>query len=185
MSNLQQRIVITGGPGSGKSTLIDALITKGYTCLPEAGRGVIQTQVSINGNALPWSDRMAFAEWMLCWEMRSWHAVEGCTEICFFDRGIPDIAGYLNLCHLPVPAHLDKAIQTFRYNKQVFIAPPWPEIYTQDAERKQSIEEAEQTYLAMATTYQKYGYQLLELPRASVEKRAEFVISNIANKGKN
>lgn len=83
MSNLQQRIVITGGPGSGKSTLIDALITKGYTCLPEAGRGVIQTQVSINGNALPWSDRMAFAEWMLCWEMRSWHAVEGCNEICF------------------------------------------------------------------------------------------------------
>lgn len=182
MSEIQQRIVITGGPGSGKSTLISALIGRGYTCLPEAGRGIIQDQVSIAGHALPWKDRVAFSELMLCWEMRSWHAAEGKKEICFFDRGIPDIAGYLNLCNLPIPAHLDNAIRTFGYRRQVFIAPPWPDIYKQDTERKQSFVEAVLTYHAMVAIYQKYGYQLLELPRSSVEKRVDFVIANAVNR---
>ncbi|NIH21866.1 AAA family ATPase [Providencia heimbachae] len=183
MSNLQYRIVITGGPGSGKSTLIDALIARGYSCLPEAGRGVIRDQVVINGNALPWGDRIAFSELMLCWEMRSWHTVKGHNQFCFFDRGLPDIAGYLNLCNLAIPPHLDSAIRKFRYRKQVFITPPWPEIYAQDTERKQSIDEAEQTYHAMVDIYQKYGYELLELPRVSVEKRADFIISSVINNG--
>ncbi|HRZ31894.1 MAG TPA: AAA family ATPase, partial [Flavobacterium sp.] len=28
-------IVITGGPGTGKTTIIDGLIEKGYMCFPE------------------------------------------------------------------------------------------------------------------------------------------------------
>ncbi len=53
--------VITGGPGSGKSTLIDALQGRGYARTMEAGRGVIQDQVAIGGSALPWSDPLAFS----------------------------------------------------------------------------------------------------------------------------
>ncbi|MGH3624041.1 MAG: AAA family ATPase, partial [Sciscionella sp.] len=34
--------VITGGPGSGKSTLIEALRSQGFHALAEAGRGIIQ-----------------------------------------------------------------------------------------------------------------------------------------------
>ncbi|TGN36483.1 ATPase, partial [Klebsiella oxytoca] len=83
--------------------------------------------VRIGGNALPWADQAAFAELMLCWEMRSWHEVEGLSEPCFYDRGVPDVAGYLHLSELPTPAHLDNAIAEFRYNHVVFIAPPWRE----------------------------------------------------------
>ena len=74
--------VVTGGPGSGKSTVIDALARSAYTTSVEAGRGVIQDQVAIGGRALPWDDRILFAEMMLTWEMRSyriagrvWHGV--------------------------------------------------------------------------------------------------------------
>jgi predicted ATPase len=35
-----RRIVITGGPGTGKTSLITALESKGYTCLPEISRQV-------------------------------------------------------------------------------------------------------------------------------------------------
>src|SRR3546814_6830264 len=65
--------VITGGPGSGQSTLIEALAEEGFDHMPEAGRAIIRDQVAIGGADLPWADRAAFAALMLGWELRSWH----------------------------------------------------------------------------------------------------------------
>ena len=62
-----------------------------------------------------------------------------------------------------------KAVEIFRYHSRVFIAPPWEEIFRQDRERKQDFEEAVRTYEVLAETYAKCGYELVELPRVSVE----------------
>ena len=51
-------VVITGGPGSGKTTLIDALEAAGFARTHEAGRGIIRDQTAIGGPALPWRDPM-------------------------------------------------------------------------------------------------------------------------------
>ena len=72
--------IITGGPGSGKTTLIDALAAQGFHHMPEAGRAIIRDQIAIGGGALPWADRGAFAELMLSWELRSWHEAHAATE---------------------------------------------------------------------------------------------------------
>ena len=56
---------ITGGPGSVKTSLIDALARAGYARTVEAGRAIIQDQLAIDGPALPWRDPSAFAELML------------------------------------------------------------------------------------------------------------------------
>lgn len=173
---LARFFVITGGPGSGKSTLIDALEARGYARSHEAGRGVIQDQVAIGGHALPWRDRAAFADMMLGWEMRSHHLARRARGPVFFDRGVPDVIGYLKLSALPVPSHLVAAAERFRYRRDVFIAPPWPEIYAQDAERRQDYAEAVRTYGAMVDTYAACGYRLIELPRASVDERCRFVL---------
>lgn len=184
MEDTERFFIITGGPGSGKSTLIDALEQRGYARSIEAGRGVIQDQVAIGGDALPWENQSAFAELMLCWEMRSYRNAQRASGVAFFDRGVPDVIGYLQLMKLPVPAHVYKAADIFRYNRKVFIAPPWPEIFAQDGERKQDFEEAVRTYDAMVHTYEKLLYELIELPRVSVEERVEFVlkmaVSNLA-----
>ncbi len=167
--------IITGGPGSGKSTLIDALEKRGYARTVEAGRAIIQNQVAISGRALPWVDPALFAERMLDWEMRSYRMAEREIGAVFFDRGIPDVLGYLRLMSLPVPEHMAAAAEQFRYNRRVFIAPPWPEIFQPDRERKQNFEEAIRTYAALAEAYTGLGYELIELPRAEVEERARFV----------
>ena len=104
-------LVLTGGPGSGKSTLIDALERAGFSRSLEAGRGIIQDQVSIGGPAVPWNNRALFAELMLCWEMRSYRMAEQQTGPVFFDRGVPDVVGYLRLSELPVPAYFEKAAE--------------------------------------------------------------------------
>jgi predicted ATPase len=96
-----------------------------------------------------------------------------------FDRGVPDVIGYLSLCGLPVGDHVARAAELHRYRREVFIAPPWPEIFTQDAERKQSLNEAEATYHALAGAYERCGYGLVPLPRVPVAERVRFVLSRI------
>jgi predicted ATPase len=177
--NFDRLFVITGGPGSGKSTLIGALGGHGIYTMPEAGRAIIQDQVAIGGEALPWADRRAFAELMLSWEMRSYRDALKLSGPVIFDRGVPDVLGYLRLSGLPIPSHVEKAAQVFRYHRQVFIAPPWPEIFALDAERKQSFAEARATYEVMIETYSALGYNLIPLPLSSVQERVRFVRSAI------
>jgi predicted ATPase len=177
--NNDRFFVITGGPGSGKTSLIDALEQRGYARSVEAGRALIQDQILIGGHALPWDDRMQFTELMLSWEMRSYRIAQQTGGIVFFDRGVVDVLGYLRLIRQPVPEHVRRAVETFRYNRKVFIAPPWPEIFEQDHERKQDFEEAVRTYNALMGAYDACDYELIELPRESFERRVEFVLRHV------
>ena len=176
---VERFVVLTGGPVSGKSTLINALQRAGYACSIEAGRGIIQAQTAIGGRSLTWSDPLFFAEMMLSWEMRSYLMVQDESGFVFFDRGVPDVLGYLRLTALPAPPHMQKAAETFRYNRRVFIAPPWPEIFERDHERKQDFPEAVRTYEVLVATYTEFGYELVELPRICVEERVHFVLEQI------
>jgi predicted ATPase len=108
-------------------------------------------------------------------EMDAYEALSVRPGTVFFDRGVPDVIGYLRLIGLPVPRHMEKAAVLYRYNRRVFISPPWPEIFEQDRERKQTPEEAARTYRSMVATYSELGYELVEIPRASVDARLLFV----------
>jgi predicted ATPase len=174
-TNTDRFFVITGGPGSGKTSLVDAIHRRGHARSIEAGRAIIQDQVAIGGRALPWRDPLLFAELMLSWEMRNHRLAEASTGIVFFDRGVPDVLGYLRLLDLPIPDHMKKAAEMFRYNRHVFIAPPWPEIFHPDQERRQDFAEAVRTYDSMLTTYAQCGYEIIEIPHAPVEERVCFV----------
>ncbi|MER8373055.1 AAA family ATPase [Mesorhizobium sp. M1406] len=170
--------MLTGGPGSGKTILIAALRRAGFATSVEAGRGIIRDQSAIGGPALPWHDRTLFAELMLSWEMRSYQiAREQTGRPVFFDRGVPDTLGYLRLSGLPVPQHVSCAAKRFRSSPRVFAAPPWPEIFAQDEERRQTPDEAERSYHALVGVYTELGYELVPLPLAPVEERLRFVLA--------
>jgi predicted ATPase len=171
--------VITGGPGSGKTTLIDALAEAGFARTIEAGRAIIQDQTAIDGPALPTRDPVLFAELMLSWELQSYRSAQAQDGPVFFDRGIPDIAGYYRLIGKAVPPHVTAATERFRYNRRVFAAPPWPEIFGQDVERKQTYEEAVRTFEAVTGAYRDFGYELVLLPLAPVAQRVEFILDAI------
>lgn len=177
--NADRFFIITGGPGSGKTTLIEALRARGFQCTIEAGRGIIQDQLTIGGHALPWRDPLLFAELMLSWEMRSYHIAELTDGPVFFDRGVPDVLGYLRLMNIPAPEHMQKAAREFCYNRTVFIAPPWREIFHRDVERKQDFDEAQRTYDALASTYTSLTCQLVELPCTGVSERCEFILDHL------
>ncbi|QSQ17404.1 AAA family ATPase [Myxococcus landrumensis] len=171
--------VITGGPGSGKSSLIQALAAEGLRSMPEAGRAIIQQQVETGGDALPWADRIAFAEKMFRWELRTHREARAQRGPVILDRGLPDVIGYLRVCGLPVPPYLWKAAKVLRYHRRVFIAPHWPDIYAQDTERKQDPTEAKATCLAMREVYTRLDYELVPLPLTTLSERVRFVRSHV------
>ena len=171
--------VVTGGPGSGKTTLIDALADAGFARTVEAGRAIIQDQTAIDGPALPTRNPMLFAELMLSWELQSYRSAQARRGPIFFDRGVPDIAGYYRLIGRTVPPHVAAAADRFRYSRRVFAAPPWPEIFGQDAERKQSFDEAVRTFDAVTDAYRDFGYELVLLPLVPIPQRIEFVLQAI------
>jgi len=169
--------IITGGPGMGKTSLIDALAALGFRCVPETGRDIIRQQVAAGGTALPWGDREAFARLMFEQSLADFHQMAGQTAPVFFDRGIADTIGYLELCELPVPAVMREAAALYRFNKKIFLTPPWKEIYAQDSERKQSFDLAVATYNSMVATYQQLQYDLVVLPIDTIAERVRFMLS--------
>ncbi|MDO8840598.1 MAG: AAA family ATPase [Parvibaculum sp.] len=171
--------VVTGGPGAGKTTLIEALSARGFGSVEEAGRRIIREQARTGGNATHDGDRLAFRALMLTHAIDAYHAAKGMQRPVFFDRGLPDLVGYSRLIGAEVPPRLEEAVARHRYNGTVFIAPPWAEIYGNDAERKQDFAEAAATHDAIRAAYQKAGYTLAELPKASVEVRVRFVLARI------
>ncbi|WNO53747.1 AAA family ATPase [Stakelama saccharophila] len=167
--------VITGGPGSGKSTLIDALAAQGIATSPEVGRAIIKEELARGGSALPWSDHLAFAEKMVVREVAAHQSAAASGRTVVLDRGIPDVIGFLRISGLAVPEHIDRAARSHRYNSRVFIAPWWEEIFTTDPERKQTPQEARDSYAVMVATYRDYGYTPVDLPRTTVAERVAFI----------
>ena len=179
MNNL---IVFTGGPGAGKTSVIEKLIELGYICAPEVGRKVIKQQVALDGDALPWKDKIAFRDEMVREEKNHHQSYEELNELVFFDRCIVDSYGYSQLENLPIPQALMDACQRIRYANPVFIFPPWEAIFANDEERKQDFAKAVRTYQTMVATYHQYGYELIEVPTMSIEQRMDFILERLKDR---
>lgn len=178
---LNNRVIFTGGPGSGKTSAIELLCQMGYQSAPEVGRKVIQAQVESQGSALPWLDKIAFRDEMVLEEINNYENF-GDTEIIFYDRSIIDSYGYSRLESIPISELLLAKCGELEYYHKVFIFPPWEEIYENDAERKQGFNEAVATYHEMVNAYTKFGYDLIEVPKASVKERVQFIVSKLSDR---
>jgi predicted ATPase len=170
--------VVTGGPGVGKTTILRELAERGFCYVPEVARQIIQEQMSCGGNALPWANQSAYAELMLDRSILSFKQHTPSTKTTFCDRGIPDTLCYLKLIGKDT-AKAASASLNYRYAQKVFLAPAWEEIYTCDAERRQSWDEAVKTSELMLRVYRECGYEVIELPRATPVERAEFILQHV------
>jgi predicted ATPase len=100
----------------------------------------------------------------------------------FFNHGFLDALSYAALEGIPVDQEMKTYAENWRYNTHVFILPPWKDIYLTDAQRKQDWNEAVFTYNKMIQTYRSYQYDLVEVPKAPVAERADFILDHIKRK---
>lgn len=178
-----KRIVISGGPGAGKTALLEELRRRGYACSDEVARRIIREQVEADGDALPWANRENYSRLMLARSVVAWREDAAADGITFFDRGVPDTLGYVRLVELSeLECEVAAMCMLFRYWRFVFLAPPWREIYENDQERRQDFDEAIRTYERMERTYRECGYEVVPIPLAPIAERAEFVLAEIAKR---
>lgn len=173
--------IITGGPGVGKTSLINALNKRGFKTVPEEARIIIQKQILTNGDGLPWKNKNVYSELMLNASIETYLIISSkeSSDIVFFDRGILDSICYMKMENISIPAEIESDLNKYRYHEKVFLLPPWLEIYETDNERKQTWEEAVYTYEEMKQTYLEYGYEIIEVPKGIIGERCDFVITTI------
>lgn len=169
--------VITGGPGVGKTTLLNALAADGVAIVAEVARAIIKEQLTIGGDALPWKDKARYTGLMLVASIRDYKRVveRQPKGIHFFDRSVLDAVCYAEMTGYSISPSLMKEALACRYHPAIFILPPWRKIYETDTERKQTWEEARYTYRQLKIVYQRYGYEIIDVPRGNLEKRKKFV----------
>jgi predicted ATPase len=169
-------IVITGGPGSGKSSVINKLSASGYQCIEETGRRLIKNRIDLNLSPRP--EPEAFARQMFDTDFRHYKHNIATEQPIFFDRCFLDSAALLHNLGKAEDPDITDAIKNYRFCNKVFIAPPWAAIYENDGERDQTYEEAVATYKLMYNWYTANGYRLLPLPLSDVDSRTAFILQN-------
>jgi len=173
MHSTVNRYIITGGSGSGKSSIIKELQAKGYACKPEISRTLIKEQQACGGKLLPWENMEGFA--VKCFNRMHEQLMNQHEFPVFFDRGIPDIIAYLKSKNLPV--RFDYAGYASFYNARVFICPPWQEIFVNDQQRPESFDDSNYIHQLLQKIYRNLNFEVVEVPRLSVNERANFILS--------
>lgn len=165
-------VVLSGCSGGGKTTLLSELARRGYTVVEEPGFRIVAEERLGDGTALPWVDAAAFGQRALAMSIQDHEAAQGTT---FFDRGIVDAGVAITARGGELPTD---AIMHYRYDR-LFLAPPWPQIYEVNDDRRHSLEKALSDYERVRLAYLRAGYDPVELPRTTVAARADFVLMNM------
>jgi predicted ATPase len=176
---MQQKIVITGGPGTGKSTVIKALAKRNFACMPEISREVTLNARKNGDMQLFLTKPLLFSELLLEGRVNQYIEAENKNEkLVFFDRGIPDVHAYMNYISIDYPNTYITKSNLYRYN-YIFLMPPWEEIYISDNERYENFEQALAIHNHLERTYKELNYTIIEVPIGTIEERVEFILASI------
>ena len=168
--------VITGGPGGGKTSLLEHLALKGYRYVPETAREIIKERLSKELSPRP--DAKTFAEEIFAKDWANFNSNSD-ASILFFDRSFMDSACLLFDADAEAYNKIRDLHLNNRYNNTVFITPPWKEIYRTDMERDQSFDEAVRVYQRLENWYREQGYDIVILPKDIIENRATFILGHV------
>lgn len=178
---MPKRVLLIGGPSTGKTTLLKHLHAMGHPCLEEVSRGVIREAQAAGIDQLFLEKPLLFSELLREARIKQFKEVTQYDDpIVFIDRGIPDTVAYMEYIGQKFPKAFTEACTIYRYDT-VFVLPPWEEIHVVDQERYETFEQAQRIQHHLLETYKKYGYTPIEVPKACVSERAQFILNTLTS----
>ncbi len=168
--------IITGGPGFGKTTLIDRLRDLGYLVCPESARAFLTSEAKDGKTDLkdifPPDFERAVASRRLNFLNENPEDVTA-----FSDRGLPDQIAYSWHKKKVPSSFIEELVAKNKYASCVFITPPWEEIFIRDEIRKEDFKEAVEIHEQIIKAYLKYNYRIINLPQVNPEARVKFILN--------
>lgn len=169
-----KKYVITGGPGTGKSSIILALEKRGEHVIHEAAADYIRLQQA-KGIAEPWLDE-DFQKHILKLQVQREARIPHYAERVFIDRGFPDGMAYLEE-NSPTYKEILGAMNENSYEK-VFLIEELSE-FKSDEIRRESPEEALSLRKKLEQIYASLGCELIIIPLADVDSRVNLILRYI------
>ena len=166
------RYILTGAPGTGKTTVLDLLATR-YTAVAEPARDVIAEHTAATGETTLDHRPELFVEKLIERSVTDYEATSG-RNVVLFDRGIPDCAAYAIIYGLDEAPALEMATK-YRYESPVFMTRPWRTIYKTDELRRATFEQVEAFATILNRVYLELDYEIIDLPEVSPGARAAFI----------
>lgn len=124
---------------------------------------------------------LLFSELLLKARIQQYNDTKNLTNnLVFLDRGLPDVVAYMDYASSEYPDYFVETCETYKYDK-VFVLAPWQEIFVTDSERYESFEQAVEIHHALLYTYERFGYDLIDVPFDTVSSRADFILDLLKN----
>lgn len=168
--------VITGGPSTGKTTVINLLSERGYKTTIEHARHYIDTMKD-EGNTVEEirANKRQFQLGVLDMQIDQ-EAELSPSDIVFLDRAIPDAMAYYQFLDLEYNQKLLDAVQQVSY-KKIFILDRLP--FVNDYARTEDEQAQKLIHKLIIEVYQLLGFPVVFVPVASPDKRIEFILKNL------
>lgn len=167
--------IITGAPGTGKTSLINELKTRGYIGLEEVPRKLLKDKVAEKLGISPFENLKEFAELVFDKMYEQVISIPVNDHVYFLDRGLPDVFGYLQNSNIQIPEEYYTKLKMCTFNKLVFVCSPWKDIYINDPERPYLFDETIELHKQLVLIYEQFDFEIVELPKGSLTLRADFI----------
>lgn len=171
---MTKKIVLTGGPGTGKSSIILALESFGEYTIREAAEDYIKLRQA-QGQPTPWIEPNFQTE-ILGLQIQRESRIPQIIEKVFIDRGLPDGLAYAK----PETNTYKQILEESRATEydQVFIIENLGFTDTNET-RRENQEEAIKLGNKLEEIYRGLGYNPIRIPVMPVTDRAKFVLENL------